>query len=273
MKRRFWILALVLVCVLALTGCQCEHEWKDANCTDAKTCEKCGETEGAPLGHSWMAATCEKAKTCENCGATEGEALGHTWVDATKEAPKTCSTCNATEGDPLIDERFVSADCEPLFGSWSCETTFTAEEMGLEGVDLSVTSYTAMTFTEKGELIEKTEYEETSYKAFVQYYSAEIIYESYNQMGMSRDEADAAFLDESGMTVAEYVALTVESLDMDDYNQEYTSVYYVEEDTLYTGTDWDEEDMYGVPFTLDGDTLTIDEDYAGMELVLTKDAE
>ncbi|MBR4462461.1 MAG: Ig-like domain-containing protein, partial [Erysipelotrichaceae bacterium] len=31
----------------------CDHEWTDATCTEAKTCSKCGETEGDPLGHDW----------------------------------------------------------------------------------------------------------------------------------------------------------------------------------------------------------------------------
>ena len=30
-----------------------EHSWKDATCTEAKTCEECGETEGKELGHAW----------------------------------------------------------------------------------------------------------------------------------------------------------------------------------------------------------------------------
>lgn len=55
------------------------------------TCPDCGLVFGAdgitettveaetlaPLGHDWQAADCEAAKTCARCGATEGEALGH----------------------------------------------------------------------------------------------------------------------------------------------------------------------------------------------------
>ena len=101
MKKRIHLIALVLVCLLVLAGCGCEHEWLAATCDAPKTCALCGETEGAPAGHSWQAATCSAPKTCENCGATEGEALEHTWTDATCEAPKTCSVCGATEGEAL----------------------------------------------------------------------------------------------------------------------------------------------------------------------------
>lgn len=125
--KKLLIIALALVMLLALTGCFCQHEWVEADCVNPKTCTKCEETEGAPLGHTWAAATCVEPKTCETCGETEGdalghtlseatctetptcsvcgetvgEALGHTWVDATYEAPKTCSVCGETEGEPL----------------------------------------------------------------------------------------------------------------------------------------------------------------------------
>ena len=34
--------------------------------------------EGVANGHTWLEATCTEAKTCEICGISEGEALGHT---------------------------------------------------------------------------------------------------------------------------------------------------------------------------------------------------
>ena len=74
------------------------HDWKDANCTDPKTCEICGVTEGAANGHDWKDATCTDPKTCEICGITEGAANGHDWKDATCTDPKTCEICGVTEG-------------------------------------------------------------------------------------------------------------------------------------------------------------------------------
>ena len=50
------ILAMLLVCFL-LTTCTCAHKWKEATCTEPKTCVYCGMTEGEPLGHDWKAAT------------------------------------------------------------------------------------------------------------------------------------------------------------------------------------------------------------------------
>lgn len=92
---------IVMTLTLLLTGCSCKHEWAEASCEAAKTCNLCGEVEGEALGHSWTEANCEAAKTCSTCGLTDGEPLAHTWKEATCAAPKTCSVCKATEGETL----------------------------------------------------------------------------------------------------------------------------------------------------------------------------
>lgn len=100
MKRVSIVLLGILLCVL-LAGCKCEHEWAEATCTEPKTCTKCKETEGEPLGHNWKAATCEEPETCMRCGETRGTAKGHTWKEATCTEPKTCTACGKTEGEAL----------------------------------------------------------------------------------------------------------------------------------------------------------------------------
>ena len=55
------------------TETECEHEWVDATCEEAKHCSKCGETEGAALGHTLTEATFKEAAVCTVCGETEGE--------------------------------------------------------------------------------------------------------------------------------------------------------------------------------------------------------
>ena len=104
MKKKVSVVLLLVLMTLALTACACEHEWSEATCTAPKTCTKCGETEGEPLGHEWVEATCEAPKTCKICGETEGEALGHKWIDATCTEPKTCSVCGKTSGKALGHE-------------------------------------------------------------------------------------------------------------------------------------------------------------------------
>ena len=57
---------------------------------------------GTTQGHLWTEATCTAPKTCQRCGEKQGAALEHRWIDATYEAPKTCSTCGVTEGNVLV---------------------------------------------------------------------------------------------------------------------------------------------------------------------------
>lgn len=90
-----------LLCAALLTGCGCQHEWVEADCTTARTCSKCDAVEGEALGHAWVEATCAAPRSCSVCAETEGEALPHTWEAATCAAPKTCTVCAATEGEAL----------------------------------------------------------------------------------------------------------------------------------------------------------------------------
>lgn len=52
MKKKILVAILVYVMCLLLAGCACKHDWVEATCTEPKTCSKCGETEGEPLGHT-----------------------------------------------------------------------------------------------------------------------------------------------------------------------------------------------------------------------------
>ncbi len=55
-KKKALIISAVVTCLL--TGCCMSHEWKEATCTEPKTCTKCDKTEGEALGHTWVEATC-----------------------------------------------------------------------------------------------------------------------------------------------------------------------------------------------------------------------
>lgn len=101
MKKYLPILIFLLLYAALLAGCACQHQWTEADCTEAAHCTKCDATEGDALGHSWKEADCVTARTCSRCGTAEGEPLGHSWTEATCTAPKRCSICAATEGEPL----------------------------------------------------------------------------------------------------------------------------------------------------------------------------
>lgn len=57
-------------------------------------CGKCGDTKQElqqPLGHAFGSATCVAAKTCSRCGQTEGSPLGHSFSGGS------CSRCGAKD--------------------------------------------------------------------------------------------------------------------------------------------------------------------------------
>lgn len=118
----FLLLALLFSVCFALSSCKHECSWKDATCTDPKTCTECGKVEGQPLGHTWADATCTTAKTCSVCAITEGEALNHTWTEATCTAAKTCSVCALTEGEPL-EHTWEQATCTEPRSCSVCQMT------------------------------------------------------------------------------------------------------------------------------------------------------
>ena len=75
------------------------HDWIDATCTEAKTCDRCGETEGTALGHDWEGEWSSNADNhwhaCTRCDAKNDEA-DHTpdRAEATETDPIKCTVCD-----------------------------------------------------------------------------------------------------------------------------------------------------------------------------------
>lgn len=293
MKRVLTLTALVLACMMVLTGCFCQHEvWNPADCVTPKTCAECGETEGEPLGHVWLAATCETPKTCENCGLTEGEAKGHSWADATCEAPKTCETCHLTEGEALghswaeatteapktctncaltegeriiTDPRFTTAATRDIQGVWTADVTMTSADLGLDdGTMGDVTMRISMDFRNNGDMVFSAEIidEEGFMAALIDAYE-KILYEEFASYGLSKEDADAAIQQEYGLDVRGYLEATLGELDFNELLESIYSemdlggVYYIENGKLYSGISWAAA-MTEETYTLSGDTLVID---------------
>ena len=97
--------------VCAVCGYACGHQWQAATCTEPKTCEVCGETEGSALGHSWQDATCTTPRTCSVCNVTEGGTLPHSWNDGT------CSECGAS--CPGHDYQQTGSTSETSYEKWN----------------------------------------------------------------------------------------------------------------------------------------------------------
>ena len=99
--------------------CTSGHIWKNATCDAAKTCIRCGITEGEIGGHNWQDATCVLPKTCLGCGITEGEIGGHTYGEL---IPETAAT---EEKDGMKAHYFCEA-CETYFDTEQNQTTYDA---------------------------------------------------------------------------------------------------------------------------------------------------
>lgn len=133
MKKRTLAIFLGLLLVFCLSSCACQHEWKEATCTEAKTCTKCGETEGEALGHKWTEATCTKAKECSRCGEESGEPLGHDVKEWKEESASTCSEAGKEVGTCTRCGETVTKDlplAEHTPGDWEIKTKATSSSSG-----------------------------------------------------------------------------------------------------------------------------------------------
>lgn len=101
MKKKMTMLLLAMaVSASLLAGCGNTAEPADSGNVANDETEAVDNTE-TECEHEWVEATCEEAKHCSVCGETEGEALPHTLTEATYQEAATCTVCGAVVGDPL----------------------------------------------------------------------------------------------------------------------------------------------------------------------------
>lgn len=166
------------------------------------------------------------------------------------------------DGNPIdASGKFDPTVCAPLFGVWDGEILLDAEMMGLGDMagiedleDLSVKMTFCFTFYSDGRARMGMAVDMESMRA----YMLEVTYASIMaEMGLTREEANAQFEAETGISIEAYVDMMLSSSGMaGTLQQERDAVYYVEGDQLYVGDNWN---SYMTPekFTLDGDMLTI----------------
>lgn len=118
----FAAVALAVVSVLSMVGCQCKHEWSEATCKTPSVCALCNEIQGEPLGHAWSEATCEAPKICVRCDVTEGAVLEHEWTDATCTSGRICALCGA-DGGGMLPHDWIAATCTQPRTCAVCEVT------------------------------------------------------------------------------------------------------------------------------------------------------
>lgn len=215
-KMKLFSAVLVLAMLLsALTGCACKHEWTDADCKAPKTCKLCGETQG------------EKTED-------------HRWEEATTEAPKTCTVCGKTEGEKInVDERFKTANCKEIFGTWTALYDMDAAQLGL--ANLTIPMKLTMSFSNDGkmEMITELQDPDAFEKTFTDYL-ADLVYQQYAATGMSKEQVDQAFQTSTGKSLEEYCAEQAKQ-SVTSMSATVKAVYYVEDGQIYAAEAWDEE--------------------------------
>jgi hypothetical protein len=55
------------------------HSWKDATCTEPRTCSSCKITQGSILEHKWVEETCVTPQFCPDCGKIGNSEKPHTF--------------------------------------------------------------------------------------------------------------------------------------------------------------------------------------------------
>ena len=121
MTKRIIALAMMVISLLALAGCACDHDWESGDCTTPKTCEKCGKTKGEALGHEWADATCTTPKTCIYCGETKGSVSGHSWTPASCTSPSVCMNCGKV--GTVADHDWTAPTCTTPSTCRNCYAT------------------------------------------------------------------------------------------------------------------------------------------------------
>lgn len=263
MRKYLCLIAVLALCVTLLAGCGCRHEWLAATCTNPKTCELCGLTEGEAKGHIWEEATCTVPKKCSVCHTTEGEALSHNWEEATTEAPKTCTNCQATEGSALqTDPRFTTAATKHLHGIWTCDVVLTGDLLGIPGYFESLPCTLIYEFGKTGELIASVElHDNFAFLDELKRFTADLLIDSFQSQGISQSEIDNAMLEVYDMTMSEYIDSYVESIDLDEIFGEFShdGVYYVGQNGIYCSESWYNE-FECSEYTLEDGVLIIEDD-------------
>lgn len=124
----------MLILTLCLSLCACAQK-QDGAAADKQT-EGATETTASVCNHSWKDATCTTAKTCTLCGATEGDVGGHTFT-------ATCTACGQENSDfvPLMDGNWTyieEKDGGITYGSFQF---FRYENTGENAVSIGYTFY------------------------------------------------------------------------------------------------------------------------------------
>lgn len=180
--------------------------------------------------------------------------------------------CFNADGSPLdLSGKFNSAACAPLVGTWTGTITMDAEDLELEGMDISLNASVTIIFDAEGTALIIMDLDKDAYRQLAITMMKELFLSMFGE-DMTPEELDAMFQAEYGMGFDEFIEAQVDSSDLtSETHTEYPCVYYVEDGMLYTADDWNKF-ADGASFTLADDTMTLTIPDFGKPMTLTKDA-
>lgn len=264
--KKLGMILMILMAMLALTACRCEHAWEEATCQKSQACSLCGQTQGEPLEHTWTEADCRTPQTCSLCGETRGEPLEHSWMDATTEEPQLCALCGQTRGERIItDPRFTTQASLPLIGRWefTVELSLLSEELAGEVGERFIP--VTCDFSKDGRVYtyisrENMEGLLTQLRQLLQ----ERVEAQMEQQGLDAAAAEEVLLDTVGLTMEAYLDAMLEQLEAEQLlagalgRLGINGVYYVEGESLFYAPNW-ETPMEELPFLLEENALSFPE--------------
>jgi hypothetical protein len=185
-------------------------------------------------------------------------------------------------GNPAdFSDRFDPEACKDFVGTWKAELDLLemmAGEMEGEGVQLpddfaySCNAVMSLIFRNDGTYSAILSVDPEEYKTMLIELTVEIMYISFEEEGMTRDEADVAFKAMMNMTIREYVVLSLEEGGdelLDSLNETANGVYYVQDDMIYLGENWSQQ-MEGGKYAFENGALTLTEPEMEMEITFRR---
>lgn len=179
----------------------------------------------------------------------EGDTLTLTSASLVGDAPLEAVL---TKTGDLVDNsgNFDAEVCAPLFGTWSGDVILNGASQGLP---IDVRCRLTLTFTEDGQLQCAMVLNREDVKAA----TIEQLYQTFEAAGMTREDVDTLFMENSGTTIGEAVDAMLDSGASEvQLEQSYTGVYFVADGMIYGGANW-EGTMEPTAYILEGDTLTL----------------
>lgn len=112
MFRKLKVGFLLLVLILSLSACGCDHTWQGATCESPRSCTLCGVTEGELGEHQWRD---EARLVCAVCGLNEEITEDVICVDLSYRKAHTCLTKpeEITEAIDLVEAVLMTAELVP----------------------------------------------------------------------------------------------------------------------------------------------------------------